>query len=80
MGKKRAARLALAKAIDNNNEVLQRKLDDLNQITENLQILLKKETDKRIALETKLEEVSMKANTKKTSKKTAVSEVKTEKE
>jgi len=81
MGKKRAAKIAIAKANESNNNILQKEINDLNQLTENLRTLLQRETDQRIALEAKLEEASVKTSTKKTSKKkTAVSEAETEKE
>ena len=71
MGKRRAVRLAIAKADNEVNDDLRREVANLNQMTENLQILLRQETDKNAVLEAKLKELSANAE-KKSPKKTTV--------
>jgi|TARA_Y100000310_G_scaffold344691_1_gene458832 hypothetical protein len=79
MGKRKAARLATLQANKEIDGTLRGQLDNLNQMVENLQILLKRETEKNVSLEEKLKELSSKSSAKKPSKKASI-KVKKEKE
>tara|TARA_R110000824_G_scaffold149454_2_gene319781 strand:+ start:207 stop:434 length:228 start_codon:yes stop_codon:yes gene_type:complete len=73
MGKRRAVKLATVKISNDIIEDLQSEVVSLNQMADNLQILLRRETEKNAVLEEKLKNLS-KSKDKKSPKKSTVKE------